>query len=123
MRKLSMEPPDRVASLQTLWENNKPAEPGPCGKNIPVMITITNFRIIYAHRLSPAVPSLSLSLSPGGFSQMYRCVCDWLGLPYKEEVQWVSIDTSWSIGALMLQKKNLHMVTFCLTTRMWTPST
>ncbi len=22
---------------------------------------------------------------------MYRCVCDWLGLPYKEEVQWVSI--------------------------------
>lgn len=37
-----MEPPDRVASLQTLWENNKPAEPGPCGKNIAVMITITN---------------------------------------------------------------------------------
>lgn len=24
---------------------------------------------------------------------MYRCVCDWLGLPYKEEVQWVSIMT------------------------------
>lgn len=22
---------------------------------------------------------------------MYRCVCDWLGLPYREEVQWVSI--------------------------------
>lgn len=28
---------------------------------------------------------------------MYRCVCDWLGLPYKEEVQWVGIDTFWSI--------------------------
>uniref|UniRef100_A0A674N8Z3 Capping protein regulator and myosin 1 linker 1 n=1 Tax=Takifugu rubripes TaxID=31033 RepID=A0A674N8Z3_TAKRU len=58
MKKLSMEPADRVSCLQTLWENNKPAEPGPCG----------------------------------GFSQMYRCVCDWLGLPYKEEVQW-DVDT------------------------------
>ncbi|XP_062254942.1 F-actin-uncapping protein LRRC16A-like [Platichthys flesus] len=58
MKKLCMEPPDRLTSLQTLWEDNKPAEPGPCG----------------------------------GFSQMYRCVCDWLGLPYKEEVQW-DVDT------------------------------
>lgn len=40
---------------------------------------------------------------------MYRCVCDWLGLPYKEEVQWVSIDTFWSICALTLQRKTpLH---------------
>uniref|UniRef100_A0A673CXI3 Capping protein regulator and myosin 1 linker 1 n=1 Tax=Sphaeramia orbicularis TaxID=375764 RepID=A0A673CXI3_9TELE len=58
MKKLSMEPPDRLTSLQALWESNKPAEPGPCG----------------------------------GFSQMYRCVCDWLGLPYREEVQW-DVDT------------------------------
>uniref|UniRef100_A0A3Q2QT46 Capping protein regulator and myosin 1 linker 1 n=1 Tax=Fundulus heteroclitus TaxID=8078 RepID=A0A3Q2QT46_FUNHE len=58
MKKLCMEPPDRLSSLQTLWENNKPAEPGPCG----------------------------------GFSQLYRCVCDWLGLPYREEVQW-DVDT------------------------------
>ncbi|XP_025767132.1 F-actin-uncapping protein LRRC16A isoform X1 [Oreochromis niloticus] len=58
MKKLFMEPPDRLSSLQTLWENNKPAEPGPCG----------------------------------GFSQMYRCVCDWLGMPYREEVQW-DVDT------------------------------
>nr|XP_019946921.1 PREDICTED: F-actin-uncapping protein LRRC16A [Paralichthys olivaceus] len=58
MKKLCMEPPDRLTSLQTLWENNKPAEPGPCG----------------------------------GFSQMYRCVCDWLGLLYREEVQW-DVDT------------------------------
>lgn len=21
---------------------------------------------------------------------MYACVCDWLGFPYREEVQWVS---------------------------------
>uniref|UniRef100_A0AAX7UQG6 CARMIL C-terminal domain-containing protein n=1 Tax=Astatotilapia calliptera TaxID=8154 RepID=A0AAX7UQG6_ASTCA len=58
MKKLCMEPPDRLSSLQILWENNKPAEPGPCG----------------------------------GFSQMYRCVCDWLGMPYREEVQW-DVDT------------------------------
>ncbi|KAM6968132.1 F-actin-uncapping protein LRRC16A-like [Aplochiton taeniatus] len=58
MKKLSMEPPERGTSLQTLWDNNKPADPGPCG----------------------------------GFSQMYRCVCDWLGLPYREEVQW-DVDT------------------------------
>ncbi|XP_057689963.1 F-actin-uncapping protein LRRC16A-like isoform X1 [Corythoichthys intestinalis] len=58
MRKLSMDPVDRLTSLQMLWENNKPADPGPCG----------------------------------GFSQMYRCVCDWLSLPYREEVQW-DVDT------------------------------
>ncbi|KAM8782347.1 F-actin-uncapping protein LRRC16A isoform 2-T2 [Rhynchonycteris naso] len=28
----------------------------------------------------------------GGFSQMYACVCDWLGFPYREEVQW-DVDT------------------------------
>uniref|UniRef100_A0A3B3UGK2 CARMIL pleckstrin homology domain-containing protein n=1 Tax=Poecilia latipinna TaxID=48699 RepID=A0A3B3UGK2_9TELE len=56
MKKLSLEPPDRLSYLQSLWDN-KPAEPGPCG----------------------------------GFSQMYRCVCDWLGLPYREEVQWFHI--------------------------------
>lgn len=65
-----MEPPDRVASLQTLWENNKPAEPGPCGKNIAAMTTITNFRIIYAHRVSPAV----LSLSRWVFSDVQVCL-------------------------------------------------
>lgn len=27
----------------------------------------------------------------GGFSQMYAYVCDWLGFPYREEVQWVSV--------------------------------
>ncbi|KAM3613836.1 uncharacterized protein V6R79_005672 [Siganus canaliculatus] len=58
IKKLCMEPPDRLTSVQALWESSKPAEVGPCG----------------------------------GFSQMYRCVCDWLGLPYKEEVQW-DVDT------------------------------
>lgn len=29
--------------------------------------------------------------SSGGFSHQYLCVCDQLGLPYREEVQWVSI--------------------------------
>ncbi|KAM6909751.1 F-actin-uncapping protein LRRC16A-like isoform 2-T2 [Xenentodon cancila] len=58
IKKFSMEPPDRLPSLHTLWENNKPSDPGPCG----------------------------------GFSQMYKCVCDWLGLPYREEVQW-DVDT------------------------------
>lgn len=42
MKKLSMEPADRVSCLQTLWENNKPAEPGPCGKNSAVMILMTD---------------------------------------------------------------------------------
>nr|XP_024425756.2 F-actin-uncapping protein LRRC16A [Desmodus rotundus] len=28
----------------------------------------------------------------GGFSQMYAYVCDWLGFPYREEVQW-DVDT------------------------------
>lgn len=25
---------------------------------------------------------------------MYACVCDWLGFPYREEVQWVSTEIS-----------------------------
>ncbi|XP_048849477.1 F-actin-uncapping protein LRRC16A-like isoform X1 [Brienomyrus brachyistius] len=56
MKKLSVEPPERMSHLQALWENVP--EPGPCG----------------------------------GFSQTYKCVCDWLGLPYRDEVQW-DVDT------------------------------
>jgi len=58
MKKVSMEPSDRLASLQALWDNQTVAEQGPCG----------------------------------GFSQMYACVCDWLGFSYREEVQW-DVDT------------------------------
>uniref|UniRef100_A0A2K6RE20 Capping protein regulator and myosin 1 linker 1 n=1 Tax=Rhinopithecus roxellana TaxID=61622 RepID=A0A2K6RE20_RHIRO len=57
MKKVSMEPPERLASLQALWDSQTVAEQGPCG----------------------------------GFSQMYACVCDWLGFSYREEVQWVRI--------------------------------
>ncbi|XP_057196718.1 F-actin-uncapping protein LRRC16A-like [Triplophysa rosa] len=58
MKRLSMEPPERISTLQALWESQSGSEPGPCG----------------------------------GFSQQYRCVCDWLSLPYREEVQW-DVDT------------------------------
>ncbi|XP_036394867.1 F-actin-uncapping protein LRRC16A-like isoform X2 [Megalops cyprinoides] len=58
MKKLVIEPLERMSNLQALWENQSVAEPGPCG----------------------------------GFSQIYKCVCDWLGLPYREEVQW-DVDT------------------------------
>ncbi|XP_030743038.2 F-actin-uncapping protein LRRC16A [Echinops telfairi] len=58
MRKISMEPPERLASLQALWDSQTVSEQGPCG----------------------------------GFSQMYACVCDWLGFSYREEVQW-DVDT------------------------------
>ncbi|KAJ7338590.1 hypothetical protein JRQ81_012492, partial [Phrynocephalus forsythii] len=58
MKKVIMEPPERLANLQALWDSQTVAELGPCG----------------------------------GFSQMYACVCDWLGFPYREEVQW-DVDT------------------------------
>uniref|UniRef100_A0A803TST7 Capping protein regulator and myosin 1 linker 1 n=1 Tax=Anolis carolinensis TaxID=28377 RepID=A0A803TST7_ANOCA len=58
MKKVIMEPPERLTNLQTLWDSQTVAELGPCG----------------------------------GFSQMYACVCDWLGFPYREEVQW-DVDT------------------------------
>nr|KAF6396297.1 capping protein regulator and myosin 1 linker 1 [Rousettus aegyptiacus] len=58
MKKVSMEPSERLASLQALWDSQPVPEQGPCG----------------------------------GFSQMYACVCDWLGFPYREEVQW-DVDT------------------------------
>uniref|UniRef100_A0A8C9EMX4 Capping protein regulator and myosin 1 linker 1 n=1 Tax=Pavo cristatus TaxID=9049 RepID=A0A8C9EMX4_PAVCR len=56
LKKVTMEPSERLANLQALWDSQTVAELGPCG----------------------------------GFSQMYACVCDWLGFPYREEVQWVS---------------------------------
>ncbi|XP_072008518.1 F-actin-uncapping protein LRRC16A isoform X2 [Engystomops pustulosus] len=58
MKKVTMEPPDRLANLQALWDSQTVTEVGPCG----------------------------------GFSQMYACVCDWLSMPYREEVQW-DVDT------------------------------
>ncbi|XP_036309002.1 F-actin-uncapping protein LRRC16A isoform X2 [Pipistrellus kuhlii] len=58
MKRVSMEPSERLASLQAEWDSQPAAEQGPCG----------------------------------GFSQMYACVCDWLGFPYREEVQW-DVDT------------------------------
>ncbi|KAA8577588.1 hypothetical protein FQN60_016769, partial [Etheostoma spectabile] len=56
MKKLSLKPPERVASLQAVWDEPGSADQGPCG----------------------------------GFSHQYWCVCDYLGLPYREEVQWGS---------------------------------
>lgn len=58
MKKVFMEPSERLASLQALWDSQTVTEQGPCG----------------------------------GFSQMYACVCDWLGFSYREEVQW-DVDT------------------------------
>uniref|UniRef100_A0AAR2KB92 CARMIL C-terminal domain-containing protein n=1 Tax=Pygocentrus nattereri TaxID=42514 RepID=A0AAR2KB92_PYGNA len=58
MKRLSLKPAERVASLQTLWDKNTSTDAGPCG----------------------------------AFSRMYWCVCDQLGLPYREEVQW-DVDT------------------------------
>ncbi|XP_053323071.1 F-actin-uncapping protein LRRC16A [Spea bombifrons] len=58
MKKVTMEPSDRLTNLQAMWDSQTVTEVGPCG----------------------------------GFSQMYACVCDWLGLPYREEVQW-DVDT------------------------------
>uniref|UniRef100_A0A8C4NJU5 Capping protein regulator and myosin 1 linker 1 n=1 Tax=Eptatretus burgeri TaxID=7764 RepID=A0A8C4NJU5_EPTBU len=58
LRKVSLEPAERIAQLQAAWESQAQAEPMPCG----------------------------------GFSQMYACMCDYYGLPYREEVQW-DVDT------------------------------
>ncbi|KAM3596683.1 uncharacterized protein V6R79_019047 [Siganus canaliculatus] len=58
MRKLSLRPPERTASLQALWDEQGPVDLGPCG----------------------------------GFSHQYWCVCDQMGLPFRDEVQW-DVDT------------------------------
>ena len=65
MKKLCMEPVDRVASLQTLWENNKPAEPGPCGKNNAVVIRISSLFKHYLCSQTFSCCPLSLSLQVG----------------------------------------------------------
>uniref|UniRef100_A0A6Q2XB32 CARMIL C-terminal domain-containing protein n=1 Tax=Esox lucius TaxID=8010 RepID=A0A6Q2XB32_ESOLU len=57
MKKLILKPPERMATLQSLWEDQV-TDMGPCG----------------------------------GFSHQYWCLCDHLGLPFKEEVQW-DVDT------------------------------
>lgn len=33
MKKVSMEPSERLASLQALWDSQTLAEPGPCGEH------------------------------------------------------------------------------------------
>ncbi|MED6245090.1 hypothetical protein ATANTOWER_031224, partial [Ataeniobius toweri] len=58
MRRLNLKPPERLTALQAVWNEQVPADLGPCG----------------------------------GFSHQYLCVCDSLGLPYREEVQW-DVDT------------------------------
>ncbi|XP_014392631.1 PREDICTED: leucine-rich repeat-containing protein 16A [Myotis brandtii] len=65
LKRVSMEPSERLASLQAEWDSQTVASPKTC----PVSAYV-----------------------PGGFSQMYACVCDWLGFPYREEVQW-DVDT------------------------------
>lgn len=90
MKKLSLEPADRLSSLQALWENNKPADPGPCGRS-PCTPASVRFNCSPCCWLFINPVCCLLPLCSGGFSQMYRCVCDWLGLPYKEEVQWVGV--------------------------------
>ncbi|EPQ05838.1 Leucine-rich repeat-containing protein 16A [Myotis brandtii] len=62
LKRVSMEPSERLASLQADFTVASP-------KTCPVSAYV-----------------------PGGFSQMYACVCDWLGFPYREEVQW-DVDT------------------------------
>ncbi|KAM9737838.1 F-actin-uncapping protein LRRC16A [Menidia menidia] len=58
MKKLHLKPPERIAALKTIWDEQGSADLGPCG----------------------------------GFSHQYLCVCDNLGVPYREEVQW-DVDT------------------------------
>lgn len=90
MKKLILEPADRLSSLQALWENNKPADPGPCGRS-PCTLDSIHFNCSACCLLVINPFRCLFPLCSGGFSQMYRCVCDWLGLPYKEEVQWVGV--------------------------------
>ncbi|KAL6100246.1 carmil1 [Pungitius sinensis] len=73
MKKLSLKPPERTASLQAAWDEQASADVGPCG----------------------------------GFSHQYWCVCDFLGLPYREEVQW-DVDTIY----LTQDTKELNMQDF-----------
>lgn len=89
MKKLSMEPLDRLTVLQTVWDNNKPVEPGPCGRNQQLYTNYWLYFGVLQFFFFFFCICLTVSLCAGGFSQMYRCVCDWLGLPYREEVQWV----------------------------------
>lgn len=58
-------------------------------------------------------------LVAGGFSHQYWCVCDYLGLPYREEVQWVgAVDRNhlfvfWFF-CLFLRLLLLSLINFCL---------
>lgn len=79
MKKLSLKPPDRTVALQALWDQQGPADLGPCGE----------WKREHGSGLCVWPLMVVLALA-GGFSHQYWCVCDSLGLPYREEVQWVS---------------------------------
>lgn len=85
MRKLSLNPPERTAVLQALWAEQSSSDLGPCGKTFSHMI-IHNHALLLLLLLFHVCHGVTFS---GGFSHQYWCVCDYLGLPYREEVQWV----------------------------------
>lgn len=83
MRKLSLKPPERIATLQAIWDEQSPANLGPCG---------TSASMCRIHAVPPVMCfklCMLLWLMAGGFSHQYWCVCDQLGQPFREEVQWV----------------------------------
>lgn len=86
MRKLSLKPPERTASLQAAWDEQASADVGPCGKSTSQAMA-SGWRV--ARVMCCEVLRLSCWRFAGGFSHQYWCVCDYLGLPYREEVQWV----------------------------------
>lgn len=73
MKKLSMEPPDRLTSLQALWESNKPAEPGPCGRKFDSVLLhpIAKMTCVCVYL---SKDTLNVSLSRWVFSDVQMCV-------------------------------------------------
>lgn len=87
MKKLSLKPPDRAAALQALWGEQAPADLGPCGGS--------QWKRFWSVSLGSDGWFCPVA---GGFSHQYWCVCDFLGLPYREEVQWVSTFQHFSLA-------------------------
>ncbi|KAG7266639.1 hypothetical protein CRUP_032317, partial [Coryphaenoides rupestris] len=99
MKKLSMDPPERLTALQASWDNNQPADPGPCAvlefNQWFTKLSTKDYKLsadVCEQILRVVSRSARLEELVLDNAGLKTCVCDWLGLPYREEVQW-DVDT------------------------------
>jgi len=91
IKKIEVQPTDRLKVMYDLMKGLEQKEMGPCGgftliKKIEVQPT-DRLKVMYD--LMKGLEQKEMGPC-GGFTLMYSCMCDYHGLTYRDEVAWVS---------------------------------